>query len=175
MDQDNVHGVMFEGIATVSLDGVEHDTYVTVQMETVGYMSRWYGTFGWMGEAPKGVFHSEETVMTLSDGRTGTIQIPHPSADENGKVEFLGLGSPPGFFQPEVITAELKSSTPFWRRLFSWLFGSISIVAMFAAIWVDGYLLELVTTGVLSMCLAIGFAPPRSRHLPEVPSDCPHQ
>lgn len=167
---------MFEGIATLTLDGVEHDTYMTVHLETVGYIARWLGTFGWMGEAPKGVFHGEEVDILLSDGREGRIKIPHP-AGEDGKVEFLGLGSPPGFtwIQAETVEAELVSTTPTWHVWASRAFATLSTLLVFASIWVDDYRWQSILSGVLAMLLAIGFMPTHRKPLPEVPSDCPHQ
>src|SRR3546814_2872653 len=45
--------------------------------------------------------------------RSCQIYIPHPP-DDNGQVDFLGQKMPPGFewFQPELVTAELRSTTP---------------------------------------------------------------
>lgn len=175
-DRDNVQGVMFEGIATIDLDGVAHDTYMTVHLETVGYMVRWLGSFGWMGEAPKGVFHGEEVDVVLSDGREGRIKIPHPGG-EDGKVEFLGIGMPPGFtwVQAEVVTTELKSSTPARRRFASMAFGLGSLATLATSFWVSGRAIELAGTAFCLIVAAIAFMPPRVKMLPEVPDDCPHQ
>src|SRR3546814_18767519 len=80
--------VIFEGIASVDVDGVAHDTYMTIRTEAVGQTIRWFGSFGWMGKAPKGLFHGEFLDATLSDGRECQIYIPHPP-DDNGQVDFL--------------------------------------------------------------------------------------
>lgn len=179
MGTDLTPVVLFEGIATLSMvEGVEHDAYMTVRTEAVGQTIRWFGSFGWLGEYPSRLLVPIVANVVLSDGRECQVKITKP-ADEKGQLEFLGLGLPPGFeplpSEIELVTAELSSTTPTWRVWLSRLLGLVSVVAMFAAIWVDEYTWQLILSGVLSMLLAIGFAPTPRRHLPEVPSDCPHQ
>ena len=177
MATESVSVVIFEGIASVSVAGVAQDVYMTVHTESVGYSIRWFGSFGWMGEAPKVFLAPIVADVVLSDGRECQVKVIH-AGDDSGRLDFLGLGNPPGFesMAPELVTAELSSTTPTWRVWLSRLFATASVVLMFAAIWVpDDTQWNLIWSGVLSMLLAIGFAPTPRRHLPEVLSDCPHQ
>src|SRR3546814_3675809 len=128
--------VIFEGIASVDVDGVAHDTYMTIRTEAVGQTIRWFGSFGWMGKAPKGLFHGEFLDATLSDGRECQIYIPHPP-DDNGQVDFLGQKMPPGFewFQPELVTAELRSTTPAWRVRLSRVLATVALALVITSFW----------------------------------------
>ena len=175
MGTDLTSVVIFEGIATVSVAGVEHDTYMTVKTEAVGYSIRWFGSFGWMGDKPDVFLAPIVADVVLSDGRECQIKV---TGEHEATWEFLGLGNPPGFegLQPELVTAELTSTTPIWRVWSSRLFGLASVVLMFGAIWSsDEAQWRMIASGVLAMFIAIGLVPTRPKPLPEVPSDCPHQ
>ncbi|QEQ93580.1 membrane protein [Streptomyces phage Zuko] len=113
---DTITAVIFEGIATLDVKGVAHDVYMTVRTEYHGYVVRWFGQFDWMGGRPDDFRSGGFFDLSLSDGREARIRIPHPSTDPGGKMDFLGVGLPPGFevFTPaHMQTMELKSSTPF--------------------------------------------------------------
>lgn len=179
IDGDNLEGpAIFEGIATVDVDGVAHDAYLSAFVEGNDTLVRWYGRFEWMGEAPKGVFHGEFLDAVLSDGRECKIYVPNPSTD-GGKMDFLGQGLPPGF-QPLYTKAvlpqammELASTTPpRWRVWLSRLYAILAFALMVAAIWVDDHRWELVITGLLFSLVSIQLTTPaRGRPLKEVKSD----
>jgi len=163
---------LFEGIAMVDVDGVAHDTYMTIRTESVGYTIRWFGSFGWMGKAPEGIFHGEFLDVVLSDGRECKIQTPH-DADENGRVEFLGVKLPPGFqsLAPETMETELVVQHASWRVWISRLFALLAVLLVFSSIWWEPRRWEALGTGLLLSLVAIHFAP---TPLKEIPDDCPH-
>lgn len=167
---------IFEGIASVDLDGVGHDAYMSIHTESVGYTIRWFGTFEWMGERPE-TFPSVPSVrdVVLSDGRECKIRIPY-GPPSGGRFEFLGIGNPPGFewFVGETVETELKSSTPTWRVVTSRFLGFLSFLCIIASIWVEDYEWNLVLSGLVTALLAVQVAPkPARRPLPEVPNDVP--
>ena len=178
-------GVMFEGIATLDIAGVEHDTYMTAHVEVVDdMMVRWYGTVGWIADAPKKFRHEEivdGTDVLLSDGRKGVIQLV-PTAEADGKFEFQGRGLPPGFeplyqravLPPEyvtrMVTAELGSTTlPRWRLVTGRLLGGVAFGLMFSAIWLDDYQWKFLVSGLITSVMSIQMiTPAKGRPLKEV-------
>ena len=158
--------VMFEGIATLTIGETQHDTYMVAHIETVeDVLVRWYGTVGWIAEAPKKfktVDIVDGTDVVLSDGRRGTIHL-NPHADDGGKFEFQGMGLPPGFeplytravLPPEHTTelvAELRSTTPSgWRVWVARVLCTLALVFAVGAIWAeDNQLRYFATAGLLS-------------------------
>jgi len=173
MGTDSVVVTIFDGIATVRVGEQEHDVWMKVQTEAVGYTIRWFGTFGWMGDGPKGIFRDETLDVSFSDGRDGKIRVPHLPADHM-TWEFLGVGMPPGFEWFGVGELEVAETKPaVWRVWLSRLFALLAIAGFFAAIWMDEHQRQMMFSATLSMLLSIGFAPARRRSLPEVPLDVP--
>lgn len=183
---------LFEGIGTLTVnekpqnhpdfsavdshETTDYDVCVKVWAEKLGNIIRWYGTIEALGELPKNL--SGDYTLRLSDNRVGVVRVLGPFM--SGQYEFQGQDLPPGFLNfvdpPELVSVDLKSSTPAWRVWSARLFGLASIVLMFWAIWApDGVQWRMITSGVLSMLLAIGFTPTPPKPLPEVPLDCPHQ
>src|SRR3546814_8125220 len=121
-----------------------------------------------MGEAPKGLFHGELLDTTLSDGRECHIYIPHPP-DDNGQVDFLGQKMPPGFewFQPELVIAELRSTTPAWRVRLSRVLATVALVLVILSFWWHDFRWESFGTGVLLSLVAVFLIPSRPKPLPE--------
>jgi hypothetical protein len=183
--------VLFEGIGTITVNEkpqnhpdfskvelhevTDYDVCVKVWAETLGNFIRWYGTIEALGELPKNL--SGDYTLRLSDDRVGVVRVLGPFMDD--RYQFQGQDLPPGFLNfvepTDLVSVELTSSTPTWRVWLSRAFGLVSIVSIFAAVWVDSYRGELVYTGCISMLLALGFTPTRPKSLPEVPLDCPHQ
>lgn len=166
--------VLFEGIATIDVDGVAHDAYLKIKSEVFPGAVRWLGTFEWMGAAPDnfkaGGFHD----VVLSDGRECQIRIPahQPEMDH---LQFLGTKLPPGFemFVPEMVTAEIRSTTlPRWRVWLSRVYATLAFLLIVAAIWVSEYRWETVVTGLIFSFVAIQLSTPaKGKPLPEVKSD----
>jgi hypothetical protein len=131
---DTITAVIFQGIASIDVGDYPRDIALTVRTEYHGYVIRWFGTFEWMGDQPKEFKPGGFFDLSLSDGREARIRVPHWSAEENGALEFLGVGLPPGFevFTPaHMQTVELKSSTPFLVKAMN-LWASL---LMLAGVW----------------------------------------
>lgn len=166
--------VLFEGIATIDVDGVAHDAYIKIKSEVFPGAVRWLGTFEWMGPAPDnfkaGGFHD----VALSDGRECQIRIPahQPEMDH---LQFLGTKLPPGFemFVPEMVTAEIRSTTlPRWRVWLSRVYAFAAFCLMVAGIWVPSYRWQYLTTGLVFSFVSLTLATPsKGRPLKEVKSD----
>lgn len=141
--KDTITTVIFQGIASVDVGDHMYDVALTARTEYHGYVVRWFGTFEWMGERPTDFKPGGFFDLTLSDGREARIRVPHWSAQENGALEFLGVGLPPGFevFTPQHMqTTELKSSTPFLSRVMSFwslLLALVGIYCLVQSIWAD--------------------------------------
>lgn len=180
--------VMFEGIATLDIAGVEHDVYMTAQVEILDdVMVRWFGTVGWIAEGPKKLRHEEivdGTDVALSDGRHGVIKMA-PHQDESGKFEFHGTGLPPGF-QPlyqrailpdeqvtHLMSAELRSTTlPRWRVWSGRVLAVVAFGLMVSAIWVPDSQWKYLVTGLITSVVSIQMVTPaKGRPLPEVKED----
>jgi hypothetical protein len=166
--------VIFEGIATIIVEGVGQDAYMTIHTESAGRTIRWFGTFEWMGEQPE-MFPSVPSVrdVVLSDGREAKIRIPYgpPTGD---RFEFLGIGIPPGFerLAPVSEVAEQESSTPTWRVFVGRLFTTIAFALTVSAVWVEGYEWRMIATGFVLFVLSAHLNPrPSRRRSPEVPGD----
>lgn len=161
---DTITSVIFQGIATITIDmsGTAYDVALTARTEYHGYVIRWFGTFEWMGEKPANFISGGFFDIVLSDGREARIRVPHPSTEANGQLEFLGVGLPPGFevFTPEHMqTVELKGSTP--SRVSSFVamllfIGALTYTTM--AIWEDHdqwrYAASALLLGFISLCVA---------------------
>lgn len=174
MDEKEATVILFEGIASVDVEGVAHDVYLTAEVQGIGRIVRWYGHFEWMGAAPKNFKPGGFFDLSLSDGREARIRIPHLSADPSGKLDFLGQGVPPGFewFRDEV-PAELASTTlPRWRLVSGRLVGLLAFALMFSAIWADDYQWKFLASGLITSFMSIQLITPgKGRQLPEVKSD----
>ncbi len=166
--------VIFEGIGTLdTAEGVAHDVYIKVRTECLPGAIRWFGQFEWMGEKPKdfigGGFHD----LVLSDSRECQIRVAR-FAEDNGSYLFLGKGLPPGFemFVPEMVTAELESSTPTRRRLLPTSLATIAFVLFMAGVWDDEHRVRLVVSALavsfVSLCVSISREARRVKSLPEV-------
>jgi len=172
---------LFEGIATVDVGGDDHhDAYMAIRAETVGQSVRWFGSFTWMGEAPKTPFHDGVLAVSLSDGRDCLIRVPHPPVDGE-ELEFLGFGALPGFYwlgeEPTREVLELAEvEVARWRVWCSRVLGVATFGAFLAAIWWQDYRGPLVMTGCL-LGLVSTILPARraGKRLPEVPLDVPRQ
>lgn len=184
--------LLFEGIATLDIGGVAHDTYMTAHVETVEDMLvRWYGTVGWIAEPPKKfpyIHIVDGTEILLSDGRKGTIQLS-PVANSEGKFEFCGKGLPPGFEpmytgavlpselmpipSPEYVSAELRSTAlPRWRRWLGRLLAVVAFALIVAAVWIPDLRWQYLVTGMItSLVSMIMVTPSRGKALPEAKSD----
>ena len=176
--------VLFEGIGTITVnekpqnhpdfskvephETTDYDVCVKVWAEVLDSFIRWYGTIEALGELPKNL--SGDYTLRLSDDRVGVVRVLGPFMDD--RYQFQGQDLPPGFLNfvepPELVTAELKSSTPAWRVGLSRAFATASIVLMFWAIWApDGIQLRVAASGGLAMLLATAFTP--TRHTPRTP------
>lgn len=179
---------LFEGIATLDIGGVEHDTYMTAHVEVVDdVMVRWFGTVGWIAEGPKKLDREmivDGTDATLSDGRSGVIRLPqHP--DDSGKFEFHGVGLPPGFeplytravlppeYTAELVSAEIRSTTlPGWRLWLGRLLAILAFTSFIAGVWMPEYRWQFVCSGLITSLVSIQLVTPaKGRQLPEVKSD----
>jgi hypothetical protein len=172
MGNDEPTVVLFEGVTTVDVDGVSHDAYMTAHVQGVGHIVRWYGTLGWLGK-PDNFRAGGFFDIVLSDGREARIRIPHSMGDD-GKLEFLGVGLPPGFewFSDQVITAELSSTTlPGWRIAWSRILAVFALLAMVGSIWSEDNQWKFLATGTLLAFTAIqvGTAP-KGKKIKEVDS-----
>jgi hypothetical protein len=182
--------LMFEGIATLDIAGVEHDVYMTAQVEILDdVLVRWFGTVGWIGEAPKRFEYDhvvDGTDVRLSDGRKGTIQLPLHGPSEDGKAEFIGRGLPPGFeplyqravlaTEPvaQLVTAELRSTTPSRVPSFVALALAVaSVVLFFQGIWAEDDMWRYVASGLVLSFVSLCFAAygGRVKPLPEADND----
>lgn len=147
--------VLFEGIASVCLDGVERDTYMTVRSESVGYTVRWYGSFGWMGQGTK-LLTPTTADVTLSDGRECQIKVPNQAGDD-GQLEFLGLGMPPGFEWFTEAELEVGSTTPSrWRQNWARVLMVVAVFLGVDAIWTENDRGRFLLTALLFFTSAIG-------------------
>ncbi len=189
--------IIFEGIATLDIGGVDHDVYMTAQVQIIaGAMSRWFGTVTWIGQPPKKFreeFIVDGTEALLSDGRKATIQLPR-LPDEEGRFEFQGYGLPPGYVplyhlyrdpsqapqrlvsrpQDFEIVTELQSTTPISRfRVWSCrLLNTLALASFTASIWLTEdqwryFVMGLTLLGVS----AVMFTPGRSRSLTPAQDD----
>jgi len=170
--------LIFEGIATVTIgDEDTRDVYMTARTQAVGYAIRWFGSFTWMGEVPKGVFHDEVLEVVLSDGRDGRIRLPHPPI-EGETWEFLGEGLPPGFeglpLEPAV-EMELRSmEIPRWKVWCSRVLHTAAFGTLLGAVWWEGHGWHLALTAVILWLTAPVLTHRRAgKMLPEVPLDVP--
>lgn len=161
---DTITAVIFQGIATITIDmqGTTYDVALTARTEYHGYVVRWFGTLEWLGEKPANFISGGFFDIVLSDGREARIRIPHPSTEANGQLEFLGVGLPPGFevFTPQHMqTVELKGSTP--SRVSSFvasLLAGAALIYVALGIWQDEnqwrYIASAALLGFVSLCVA---------------------
>ena len=175
MSEDAVTTVIFEGIASVDVEGVAHDVYLTARTEHHGYAVRWFGDFEWMGSTPKTFKPGGFFDLSLSDGREAKIRIPHLSAEESGRLAFLGQGLPPGFemFAPETVTAEIRSTTlPVWRLVTGRVLAILAFFLMFSAIWAEDNQWKFLATGFIVSVMSVQLVTPgKGRQLKEVLDD----
>jgi hypothetical protein len=171
--------LIFEGIATLDLGDLgTRDVYLTARTQAIGYTIRWFGTFTWIGEVPKGLFHDEVLDVLLSDGRAGKMRLPHPPVEDD-TWEFLGEGLPPGFewlpMEQPMVTAELASiEIPRWRVWCSRVLNLTSFGSLMAAIWWEGHGWPLVlTSGALWFAATSLNSRRAGKQLPEVSLDVP--
>src|SRR3546814_2459028 len=80
---------------------------------------------------------------------------------------------PPGFewFQPELVTAELRSTTPAWRVRLSRVLATVALALVILSFWWHDFRWESFGTGVLLSLVAVFLIPSRPRPLPEVRSE----
>lgn len=178
MSEDTVTVVIFEGIASINVEGVAHDVYLTARTEHHGYAVRWFGHFGWMGDQPKTFKPGGFFDLYLSDGREAVIRVPHFSGEEDGKLDFLGQGLPPGFemFTPELVTAEIRSTTPSKVPSVAAFFLALIACDLFImGIWSEDDMWRYVASGLLmsfvSMCFASYAAARKGRPMKEIQGD----
>lgn len=154
---------LFEGIASIEVQGEMVDAYMTAQMEGNDTLVRWFGTFSWMGDKePKGFKPGGLHYVTLSDGRTATIHVPHYASVPENKLDFLGQGLPPGFeplytkavLPPEYLSRVAPSVSgeyldrSRWRVTWGRVAFAGSMGSMISAFWVDGHRYDLMWTGI---------------------------
>lgn len=172
MSTGAVDVVIFEGLAEVEVGGLQYDAYMSIKTQSVGYTTRWYGSFTWMGNGPSDKYDLRLYTrdVNLSDGRECQIKIPHlPTGD---KVEFLGIGLPPGFElfgldlvqEPEGLTTPSKP-----KRVAAGFFKTLALGSVVAAIWWGDHHWQLAATAGLSWLVGgLLSIPPRP---PKVPSE----
>lgn len=175
MDEKEATVILFEGIASIDVEGVAHDVYLTAKVQGIGRIVRWYGHFEWMGQSePKGFKPGGFFDLSLSDGREARIRIPQYASAPENKLDFLGQGIPPGFewFRDEV-TAELASTTlPRWRLVSGRLLGVVAFLLMFSAIWAEDYQWKFLASGLIVSFMSIQLVTPgKGRQIAEAVSD----
>lgn len=177
--------VLFEGIATIDVDGVAHDAYAKIYAEIIPAAVRWYGQFEWMGSKPEnfvgGGFHD----LVLSDGRECRIRVAR-FPEDGGSYLFRGADLPPGFelFVSEMVSTELESSTPIlplWRRLTATFLAAVAFVGYIAGVWDSDHRTQLLVSSVIVSLASMVMntkTHPNPRQLKEVKSerhpDVPH-
>lgn len=172
MDEKEARVILFEGIASVDVEGVAHDVYLTAEVQGISRIVRWYGHLEWMGGTPEDFKPGGFFDVALSDGREAKIRIPYISVEPSGKLGFLGQGIPPGFewFRDEA-PAELRSTTlPRWRIYTGRTLAVFAFLLMFSAIWAESDQWKYLASGLIVSIMSVQLITPgKGRQLPEVP------